>query len=148
MTVSQKRAIGYKIRQKERQMQYSFLMIKGLLAVYNNSRYKSMIWFIRSKGLEEEYEKFRRNNGGGSRMTEGRKAVKKIAKKLGLVFEHGEIYTYFCEDITITAYDDCILIDEKTYSWCITIEENDSAESIYEKIVDTCGRYIGLEAVE
>lgn len=63
MTVSQKRAIWYKIRDKERQMYLSFLMNKQLLADFNDSRYKSMIWFIRSRGLEEEYQVFRHNIG-------------------------------------------------------------------------------------
>lgn len=81
-------------------------------------------------------------------MTEARKAVKKISKKLGLLFERGETYSYSLENIRITAYDDFILINNGLSGWCISFGKNESAIDIIERIQDICGRYIGLEAIE
>lgn len=55
MTVSQKRAIGYTIRERERKNQEYFLVWKNLLDDFKSSRYKSMLWYIKSKGLNREY---------------------------------------------------------------------------------------------
>ena len=55
MTVSQKRAIWYKKREKELHNQECFLIWKDLLQEYETSKYKYMINFIKSKGLAQEY---------------------------------------------------------------------------------------------
>lgn len=55
MTTSQKRAIWYKERQKELHNQECYLIWKDLMNEYQMSRYKSMLWFIKSKGLASEY---------------------------------------------------------------------------------------------
>lgn len=55
MTIRQKRAIYYSIREREEKNRYCFLLWKDLLNEFENSKYKSKLWFIRSKGLESEY---------------------------------------------------------------------------------------------
>ena len=55
MKLSQKLAISYAISEKKRHNQYCFLVWKDLYHEFENSNYKSMIWFIRNKGLENEY---------------------------------------------------------------------------------------------
>ena len=55
MTTSQKRAIWYRMREKEIHNQEYFLIWKDLMHEFEMSRYKSMIWFIKSKGLAQEY---------------------------------------------------------------------------------------------
>lgn len=55
MTTKQKLAIWYRMRQKELHNQECFLIWKNLLDEYRASRYKSMLWFIKSKGLAQEY---------------------------------------------------------------------------------------------
>lgn len=55
MTTKQKLAIWYRMRQKEIHKQKCFLIWKNLLDEYETSRYKSMLWFIKSKGLAQEY---------------------------------------------------------------------------------------------
>lgn len=58
MTVSQKRAIWYKMRKREVETRFYYLNYKGLMDEYEDSCYKNAIWFIRSKGLEREYNAF------------------------------------------------------------------------------------------
>lgn len=55
MKLSQKRAISYALYRKRKHNQYCFLVWKDLFAEYENSKYKTMTWFIKSKGLESEY---------------------------------------------------------------------------------------------
>lgn len=55
MTTSQKRAIWYRMRDKENHNRECYLIWKNLLEEYKMSRYKSMLWFIKSKGLASEY---------------------------------------------------------------------------------------------
>lgn len=57
MTIRQKRAIGYAIRQRERENQLYFIMYKNLLDDFNSSKYKSTLWYIKSKDLLPEYRK-------------------------------------------------------------------------------------------
>lgn len=56
MTVSQKRAIGYAIRAKEDARRQQLLDKYGLRAEFINSKYKSLHWFLKSKGVNP-YEK-------------------------------------------------------------------------------------------
>lgn len=56
MTVSQKRAIGYAIRAKENANRQRLLDKYGLRAEFVNSKYKSLHWFLKSKGVNP-YEK-------------------------------------------------------------------------------------------
>lgn len=55
MTISQKRAIGYAIRRKEKENMQYFLIWKGLMQEFELSSYKTMTWFIKSKHLMGEY---------------------------------------------------------------------------------------------
>lgn len=55
MTTSQKRAIWYAMRRKELENQEIYLKWKGLYDEFEQSKYKSMTWFIKSKGLVREY---------------------------------------------------------------------------------------------
>lgn len=55
MTIKQKRAIGYHIRQKEEENRTYFLIWKDLLEDFENSKYKLKIWYIRNKGIYQEY---------------------------------------------------------------------------------------------
>ena len=51
MTISQKRAIGYAIRRKENEAREKYLKENDLFGEFKNSNYKSMLWFLRSKGI-------------------------------------------------------------------------------------------------
>ena len=55
MKLSQKRAISYSIYRKQKHNQYCFLLWKNLLSEFKESKYRTMTWFIKSKGLEKEY---------------------------------------------------------------------------------------------
>lgn len=58
MTISQKRAIWYKLRKREVETRFYYLNYKKLMEEFEGSGYKNAIWFIRSKGLEKEYNAF------------------------------------------------------------------------------------------
>lgn len=58
MKVSQKRAIWYKLRKREVETRFYYLNFKGLMDDFENSGYKNAIWYIRSKGLEKDYNAF------------------------------------------------------------------------------------------
>lgn len=51
MTISQKRAIIYKINQIKRQKQLEYICDNGLLNDWCKSNYKSMTWYLKSKGV-------------------------------------------------------------------------------------------------
>lgn len=51
MTISQKRAIIYKINQIKRQKQAEYIRDHGLLDDWCQSEYKSMTWYLKSKGV-------------------------------------------------------------------------------------------------
>ena len=51
MTISQKRAISYKINQIKRQKQAEYIRDNGLSDDWNQSRYKFMTWYLKSKGV-------------------------------------------------------------------------------------------------
>lgn len=51
MTVSQKRAIIYKINQIKRQKQIEYILDNGLWDDWYQSNYKSMTWYLKSKGV-------------------------------------------------------------------------------------------------
>lgn len=55
MTISQKRAIWYKERQKELHNQECFLIWKNLYSDFQQSKYKNMTWYIKAQGLYREY---------------------------------------------------------------------------------------------
>lgn len=51
MTISQKRAISYKINQIKRQKQEQYILTHGLAGDFHKSGYKSMTWYLKSKGV-------------------------------------------------------------------------------------------------
>lgn len=51
MTKSQKMAIGYAIRKREHDKREKFLKENGFMEEFKHSKYKSMLWFLRSKGI-------------------------------------------------------------------------------------------------
>lgn len=52
MTISQKRAISYKINQIKRQKQSEYIRDNGLSDDWCKSNYKSMTWYLKSKGVQ------------------------------------------------------------------------------------------------
>lgn len=58
MTISQKRAIWYNERRKEELRREYYLFFKKLYDEFEASKYKSMLWFIKSKDLEKEYNAY------------------------------------------------------------------------------------------
>ena len=51
MTVSQKRAIWYSIRNKQIEAQKEYLLTHNMMNEFKQSKYKSMTWFLKSKGI-------------------------------------------------------------------------------------------------
>ena len=51
MTVSQKRAIWYAIRKKQLEAQKEYLITHNMINEFKHSNYKSMTWFLKSKGI-------------------------------------------------------------------------------------------------
>ena len=51
MTISQKRAISYKINHIKRQKQVEYIRDNGLWDDWYESHYKSMTWYLKSKGV-------------------------------------------------------------------------------------------------
>ena len=51
MTVSQKRAIWYTVRKKQLEAQKGYLLTHNLMDEFKQSNYKSMTWFLKSKGI-------------------------------------------------------------------------------------------------
>lgn len=51
MTISQKRAIIYKINQIKRQKQAEYIRDNGLSDDWCKSHYKTMTWYLKSKGV-------------------------------------------------------------------------------------------------
>ena len=52
MKLSQKRAISYAISKSNKMKQTKFLLSNGLYEEFENSRYKTMTWFLKSKGYK------------------------------------------------------------------------------------------------
>lgn len=51
MNVAQKRAIWYSIRKKQLEKQEDYIKSHGLVNEFKESKYKSMTWFLKSKGI-------------------------------------------------------------------------------------------------
>ena len=51
MTISQKRAISYKINQIKREKKAEYIKGNDLWSEWCMSHYKSMTWFLKSKGV-------------------------------------------------------------------------------------------------
>lgn len=51
MTLKQKRAISYAIYERKRKRQDEYIKHNGLTDDFKNSKYKSVTWFLKAKGV-------------------------------------------------------------------------------------------------
>lgn len=66
MTISQKRAIGYAIRERGSLSMWDFLNDHNLATAFYESGYKSIRWFLKAylRGIEKEIEQEKAENNG------------------------------------------------------------------------------------